>query len=184
MRNRAVAGRYARALLEVCLEQGVLEGVAESYAAVAAALDEHPRLRAMLSGPQIAEDDKKALLEKVFGDKVEPVLLRFFHLLIDKRRIDGLRDIAEEFHLLAEEAQGRRFAFVETAVPLPDDLAGALREKLSAVTGKRIDLETKVDPSVIGGVRVTMGDRVIDGTVRTNMARLRQRLLEADVRSG
>ncbi len=182
MRDRRVAARYARALLQAARSEADLAALAESYAGVAQVMRDHPALPAFLEGPQVAEDEKKQLLESLLGGRVEPLLLRFFHLLIDKNRIEHLCAIGEEFALQVEAEQGYRRAVVVTAVPLPGDLEEALRARLAALASAKIILEKKVDPGVIGGACVTMGDQILDGTVRTNLMRLRDRLLQAPLR--
>ena len=182
MRDRRVATRYAAALLASARDQGVLAGVAESYAAVLHLVAGNRDLTIFLDSPQVAEQEKKSLLQGVLGGKVEDVLLRFFFLLLDKNRIEHMLDIGEAFAELVEKEQGTVRAKVVTAVPLAEDLAAALEGKLAGMTGKRIILEKKVDPRVIAGVRVTMGDKVMDGTVRTNLDMLRDRLAKTPVR--
>jgi len=182
MRDRKVATRYAGALLASAGQAGVLDGVAESFAAVKEVVHGNRDLRVFLDSPQVPEAEKKKLLKDVFGGKVEDLLLAFFNLLIDKNRIENLQDIAEAFADLVERERGVLRAAVVTAVPLAEDLEGALREKLASTTGKAIILDKKIDPAVIGGVCVTMGDRILDGTVRTNLDRLRKQLGEAPVR--
>ncbi len=182
MRDRAIAKRYAQALLAAAAKRGQAEAVAESYSAVTAVLAEQPRLVSLLRAPQVSRERKQELLEKVFGGRVEDLLLHFFALLLRKDRLALLDAIQQEYQALVEERQGLARAEVTTAVPLPEDLAGALRDRLQQVTGKTVILTDRVDPAVIGGVCVKMGDRVIDGTIRTNLARLRAQLAEADVR--
>lgn len=182
MRDRGVATRYAQALLEAARKADALDGVVASYSAVSAALDANPEVRSFLEGPQVAEADKKQLLAAAFAERIEPVLLRFFYLLIEKNRIEHIQEIAAEFARRAERAQGFARAEVVTAVPLDADLEEALGAKLKTLTGREMILEKKVDPAVIGGVKVTIGDRVIDGTVRTDLKRLRRSLSQADVR--
>lgn len=184
MRDRRVAARYARALLTAAQQPpGVdLPALAESYAAVRAVMVAHPSLPVFLEGPQVAEDEKKKLLDAVFGSRLEPILLRFFHLLIDKNRIEYLQEIGVEFASQVEMAQGLTRAVVTTAVPLPADLESALVAKLTALTGRRIVVEKKIDSGVIGGVSVRMGDQILDGTVRTNLDHLRERLLQVPLR--
>ena len=182
MRDRKVATRYAGALLASAREAGVLEGVAESYAAV---LDLHlaqTDLRIFLESPQVRTEEKKELLKTVFGPHIEPLLLNFALLLIDKNRMENFRDIGEEFAALVEQEKGLVRARVTTAVPLPDDLEKQLRDKLAGLTGKTMILEKRVDPAVIGGVKVVMGDQILDGTVRTNLDLLRKTLEKAQVR--
>ncbi len=182
MRDRKVATRYAGALLASAKKAGVVTGVAESYASL---MDMHlgqTALRVFLDSPQVRTEEKKDLLKSVFGGKVEPLLLDFVFLLIDKNRIENFRDIGEEFALLVEQEQGVMRAKVTTAVALPADLEEKLKAKLSALTGKTMILEKRVDPAVIGGVKVVMGDKILDGTVRTNLDLLRKTLEKASVR--
>jgi F-type H+-transporting ATPase subunit delta len=181
MRDRKVASRYAEALLISAREEGVLQGVADSYAAVLEVVQGNRHLITFMDSPQVRTEEKKELLQKVFAEKIEPVLLNFFFLLIDRNRIENTRDIGEVFAELVEEEMGVVRARVVTAVTLPDDLATALEARLAVFTGKKIILEKKVDPAVIGGVCVTMGDRVLDGTVRTNLDLLGKALGETRV---
>ena len=182
MRDRKVAVRYAGALLASARQAGVLEGVADSFAAVVAVVKANRDLAIFLGSPQVAEQEKKDLLNKVFGGKVEDLLLTFFELLIDKNRIESLQDIGEAFAELVELEQGVVRARVITAIPLPDDLAAGLKARLDELTGKSVILEQKVDAAVIGGVCVTLDGKIIDGTVRANLRKLREQLEKAPVR--
>lgn len=182
MRDRKVAARYAEALLRTAKPAGALAGCAESYAGVMEIMAANRELVVFLDSPQVREQEKKEVLKKVFGPRLEPVLLDFFNLLLDRNRIELLRDIGEVFAELVEADGGLVRARVVTAIALPADLETKLRDKLAQVTGKNVVLEKKVDPAVLGGVCVTLGDRIIDGTVRTNLDRLRKKLATAQVR--
>ena len=182
MRDRKVATRYAGALMASARAEGVVKGVADSYAAVMDLIAGNAQLVTFMDSPQVATQEKKDLLKSVFGGKIESVLLHFFFLLIDKNRIENFRDIGEEFAAMVEDELGVMHAQVVTAVTLADDLAFALEAKLTAFTGKKVILEKKVDPAVIGGVCVTMKDKVLDGTVRTNLDLLRKKLEQAPIR--
>lgn len=182
MRDRRVAGRYAEALLRTAKPAGALAGCAESYAGVLEVMAANRDLVIFLDSPQVREQEKKEVLQKVFGPRLEPLLLDFFNLLLDRNRIELLRDIGEVFAELVEADQGLVRARVVTAIALPADLETKLRDKLAQVTGKNVVLEKKVDPAVLGGVCVTLGDRIIDGTVRTNLDSLRKKLATAQVR--
>jgi len=181
MRDRKVATRYAEALLLTAKQQGVLAGVAESFAAVLEAVRGNRQLRIFMDSPQVRTEEKKELIANVFGDGIEPVLRDFFYLLLDKNRIENTGDIGEVFAELVEADRGVQHARVETAVPLPADLADRLRASLAGYTGKTIVLDRKIDPAVIGGIRVTLGDKVLDGTVRTNLDLLAKELGKARV---
>lgn len=182
MRNRAVATRYAKALANTAKKGGVLDGVVESFAGVMSVMDDNANVLKLLAGPHIDETKKKDFIATVFAGKVEPVLEHFLVMLVEKQRMENIVEIHDEFVRLVEVDRGLTRARVTTAVPLADDLEQALAAKLGEVTGNTIVLEKEVDPSVLGGVRVTMGDRVIDGTIRTNLERLRKQFSQADVR--
>ena len=182
MRDRKVATRYAEALLTTAKSAGQLAGIAESYAGVRQTVAANRDLATFLFSPQVATQEKKQLLKGVFGPRIEPLLLDFFDLLLDRNRLEALGDIAEVFAELVEADAGIVRAQVVTAIALPEDLEARLRKTLAGVTGKSVLLEKKIDPAVIGGVCVTLGDRILDGTVRTNLDGLRKTLGKAQVR--
>jgi F-type H+-transporting ATPase subunit delta len=182
VRDRNVALRYAQALLEVCVERGEVDGVSESFDGMMAAMTGLPDLRVFLQSPQVRTQEKKELLRNVLGGKVEPVLLDFVELLIDKDRLLHVGDIHEEFQTLVERHRGLQRATVVTAIPLPDDLAEQLVARLERRIERKVILDKKVDPSVIGGVRVTVGDYILDGTVRAGLDELRATLEKAPLR--
>ena len=182
MRDRSVATRYAGALLTSAKEIGVHVELAESYASVLEVMAANPDLVIFLDSPQVAEAEKIELLHKVFGGKVEPVLVNFFRLLIDKNRIEHFRDIGEQYAALVEADLGIVRAQVTTAVELPQDLSASLEAKLAEWMGAKIIMEKKVDTTVLGGVCVTMENRILDGTVRAGLEGLRKQLAMAPVR--
>jgi F-type H+-transporting ATPase subunit delta len=179
MRDHGVATRYAQALVEASKAAGVMVEVAESYATVVQVMRDNPTLPTFLEGPQVAEDEKKELIHSLFDGRVEPILVHFFLLLVDKNRIEHLVDIGEAYAAMAEKERGIARAVVTTAVPLPAGLEEDLSAKLGRLTGARIILDMKIDPLVIAGVKVTVGDSVIDGTVRTHLNLLREHLSRA-----
>jgi F-type H+-transporting ATPase subunit delta len=181
MRDRRVATRYAEALLLSAKKEGVLDSVAESFAGVLDAVKGNLELRIFMDSPQVRTEEKKELLQTVFGDAIEPLLLHFFLLLIDKNRIENTRDIGEVFAELVERDRGVQHATVVTAVPMPTDLAERLRTVLDGFTKTTVVLDLKIDPDVIGGVHVQLGDKVLDGTVRTNLDELARELGKARV---
>ena len=182
MRDRKVAVRYAGALLASARQVGELEGIADSFASVVDVVEVNGDLTIFLDSPQVPDQEKKDLLKRVFGGKVEDLLLTFMYLLIDKNRIENLQDIGEAFAELFEQEQGVLRASVITAIPLADDLAAGLKAKLDAMTGKSVILEAKVDPGAIGGVCVSLEGKIIDGTVRANLQKLQGQLEKAPVR--
>lgn len=183
MRDRNVAVRYAQALLDVAIDNDVVDGLTESFDGIIASVRGHRDLLVFMQSPQVRTQEKKQVIESVFAGKVEPAMLHFLELLLDKGRMMHLGDIHEEYTTLVEKYRGMQRVRVVTAVPLAQDLEQKLAEKLARLTGKKIILDKKVDPSVIGGVCVTLGDQIIDGTIATGLGRLGHVLEVAPLRS-
>lgn len=177
MREESVARRYAAALFEQAEKSGTLTGAAEEMALAAETVAQNGALRALLGQPLVTEERKKLALRNAFGDRVSPAVLAFLDLLVDKRRINLLPEVQREFARRVLEYRKIARAQAVTAVPLTPEQTTALERSLEARTGKDILLETDVDPAVMGGVLVRIGDTVLDGTVRGNLERLREQLL-------
>lgn len=179
MRAGTIARVYARTLLLAAEQAGAREEVDDSLAAMVRALGSEPRLVRFLEGPQIQPADKKALLERVFGERVHPLALRFVFLVVDKHRETLLEEIVTAWDALLDERAGRQSASVTAATPLDDDVLERLRGALERRTGRTIRLEHTVDPALLGGLVVRSGDTVIDGSLRTRLRALGRRLAVA-----
>lgn len=181
MIREPVARRYAQALFEAAQARGLLERVAAELAGIGTLLAEHPQLRRLLTIPKIEAAVKRRFIEETFGGRVHPLVIELFFLLMEKKRMGALEEIIEGYQELLEAHQGIVRAEVTTAVPVPPDLEGRLIEKLERWTGKRIKLERRVDPFVLGGMRVRMGDYVVDRSIRRALEEMRARLMEVPV---
>jgi F-type H+-transporting ATPase subunit delta len=178
MREESVARRYAAALLEVSQKQNTLDAAQNEIKQVAAKVADTGALRALLAQPLVTVERKKQIVEREFGTAIAPQTLAFLNLLIDKRRITLLPEVAAEFERMVREVKNIAFATATTAVPLTAEQLVSLERSLEARTGMDIELKTDVDPSLMGGVLVRIGDTVLDGTVKGNLERLREQLLE------
>lgn len=168
------APKYARALFELGERDGKLDLYREQLQSLVAIFDSHAELRRFMFHPQVKAEVKKDTLKKVFSGDVDKILLNFLMLLVDRRRISGINVIWDEFRRLFNGARNLEEAEVTTAIALSDTAHTALRQKLSEVTGKNIVLHTKVNPSILGGVVVHIGDKLIDGSVVRQLADLRR----------
>jgi F-type H+-transporting ATPase subunit delta len=177
MAEEAVSRRYAAALFGLAQRTGTINEIDNDLTAVAKAYREVRSFRAVLGDPDLPEAKKKDALNAVFKGRIGETTLTFLNLLLDKRRFDELPEIQTEYDRLALTTQNIARATIVSAVPLSKSEADALVKSLEGKTGKRIELTAEVDPSVIGGVLVRIGDTVYDGTVRGNLERLRARLL-------
>ena len=177
MREESVARRYAAALFEQAAKTNAVAQAGDELTLVAETVAASGALRALLGQPLVTEQRKKLALRNAFGDRVSPGVLAFLDLLVDKRRIGLLPEVQREFARLVLEYRNIAHARAVSAVPLTPEQTAALERSLEARTGKDIQLETEVDPSVLGGILVRIGDTVLDGTVRGNLERLREQLL-------
>lgn len=177
MREESVARRYAAAYLEVALKSGDLLAARDNIRRVADTVANHGMLKALLHQPQVTTERKKSVLSEVLKGEATPATLNFVHLLTDKRRIDLLGDIATELERLVRERQNIARAIAVTAQPMHPSQVDALKASLEKQTGKTIELSTEIDPSLLGGVLVRIGDTVMDGSVRGKLDRLHEQLL-------
>lgn len=176
MAGEAVARRYARAIFELALERG--QSLSEWLAdleAVDAALSEGA-VRAALMSPRLSFEKKRDL---VGGALQQLDLLRrnFLLLLIERGRVELLGAIRSEFRRLTLEHEGIAEATVTTAVPIDEAEARQIAQGLERLLGKKVVLERRVDPAILGGVVARVGDRLINGSVAARLAALREQLV-------
>jgi F-type H+-transporting ATPase subunit delta len=180
MLTSQLAMRYAQAIYELAAEKNALESVEEQLILVEQTLASFPELATLLYYPQIAMEAKKDTVVKVFGPQVDDYVRNFLLLLIDKRRESALPAIIKEYRVLANQARNIAEADVISAVPLAEGEVKALAAKLSTVTGKNVQLKTQVNESILGGVIVKMGGKIIDGSVIHQLKVLHNMLLKSE----
>lgn len=176
--SRAVARRYARAILEVASDEGRARELRGELEAAARALEASPELRRALLHPAIAADKKRAVVAAVFAQG-SPLLLRVLDLLAVRRRLALLGGVAEAYTRALLQSENVEPAEVVTATPLAPADAERIRQALGAAIGKGIELKASVDPALLGGVLVTLAGRNYDGSVRGRLAALKRRLAAA-----
>lgn len=179
MANRAAAMRYARALFNVCEQEGELERVARELAEFTSVMDEHQLLRKSLLSPGVPPGAKRVLMETLLGrsEGYSEITVRLLNLLAERDRLLLLGEILEVYGERLMEHDGVVRARITTAAPLPTGREQAITEQLGTATGKKVIVETDVDPSVIGGVVTQIGSTVWDGSISSHLERLRQRFL-------
>ena len=172
-----LARRYARALLDIGREEQQVRRILGEADRFALLLIEVPALREALEASHINSRDKMAVLEAtIAGEDFLPASANFLRLLIDKGRMKAFMRILSELRLLVEELEGIERVEVVSAVPLPGTQRDFLKNVLEQQTGKRIELEEKLDPAVLGGMVVKMGSTIYDGSVRTQLSQIRENL--------
>lgn len=173
--SEAAARVYAKALFE--LGEGDSAAIAEDLHAVLDALNGlDGDLRAFFNLPQLRREDKRRIINLAFAGKVGRPALGLLNILVEKRREALFDEIVAQFDTLLDRHQGRLQVQVTTARKLDADLADALRRAIEQRTDKTVVLHERVDPEVLGGLKVNVGDRIIDGTVRRSLQDMRRSL--------
>ena len=181
MISAILARRYAHALLELSKKRGDLEATHQDLESVSRVFERDARVRRFFEAPNIGRNEKEGFLEKQFKAKLNKSIYGLLVLLLRRRRFDHLIAIAGEFHKLAEDAQGITRAVVRTAVPITDGQADVLTRGLMKRTGRKVLLTREVDAALLGGASLSLDHKVIDGTLATQLWRLRRQLRDARV---
>jgi F-type H+-transporting ATPase subunit delta len=176
MRDATIARNYAEALLTLARRANDLDGWGAMINGVADSIRNDPRLRNFLAAPQITAAEKNAVIEKALGGSVPPTLLRYLQKLVSNRRQMLIPEIAVEYGNLVDESEGRVHAQVTVAREASESERETIAAHLSKAVGKRVVPHLTVNPAILGGVVVRIGDRVMDGSVRRRLATLRGRL--------
>ncbi|MBP2629059.1 MAG: synthase subunit delta [Firmicutes bacterium] len=176
-----LAIKYAQAVYELAVEKDMLDVVEKELLLVESTITSYADLATLLYHPQVLAQAKKEIIRKIFGQDVNDFVLTFLLLLLDKRREAALPAIIAEYVKIANQARNIVKAEVTTALPLAESQHAALVKKLSLVTGKTVVLTTELDQTIIGGMIIKIGDKLIDGSVVRQLATLKNALLNNEV---
>ena len=167
---------YARALYEVARAEGTLDEVEDELFRFARSYESSDALRNALTDEHVPAEKRQAIVEDLLGGKTTTTTIQLVSMVVGSGRSRDIPAIVDSLVARASSAKQLDVAEVRTAVALTDDQQARLKAALENATGKSINLKTVVDPSVVGGVVATIGDTVIDDTVRTRIEQLKSRL--------
>jgi F-type H+-transporting ATPase subunit delta len=169
----SLAGRYASALFDLARDERQIESVAQSLDTVKAALAESADFKAITTSPLInREEAGKAVAASAEALKLDPLTRRFLGVLARNGRLSQLDAVIRTFARLAAAHRGEMTAEVTSAFPLNDDQLAALKANLKARGGSDVAIDAKVDPSLLGGIVVRLGSRMIDASIKTKLNNL------------
>jgi len=179
MSTRASAARYARALFDIAIKESNPEQAEKELDAFAGLLQSHADLQKVLTNPAIPAANKRAVVEQLM-DRLQPSspVRKLLLLLADRDRLELFPDMLDIYRERLMEHMKVIKAEVTTAVPISGDRAAQMQQRLASATGRTVTMTMKVDPDIIGGVVTRIGGTVYDGSVATQLAAMRQRLLE------
>jgi F-type H+-transporting ATPase subunit delta len=182
MRDATIARNYAEALLELARRANDQQGWGRMIAEVADAVESNPTLQRFLESPRVSPAQKSAVLSKAFQDRMPRLLVRYLQTLVAKRRQMLLGEIAVAYRELLDQVEGRVHAQVTFAREVSDEQRASVAQGLSRILGKEVVPHVTINPAIMGGVVVKVGDRVMDGSVRRRLRLLRERMVYGGAR--
>lgn len=171
-----VAKRYAKAIFSAAHRANMVDAVESDLNAISHLVDTHQEFRGFLRTPRISREDKVKIAEKLFSDRITSLSMATLRLILTKGRASEFEAIREEYIQMRRELGHVLYAKVTSSANLDSDQQKAIVDTLASKSGKKVEADFSVDPSLIGGVKVAIGNYVLDGTVRGSLNRLRDAL--------
>lgn len=176
-----IVNTYANALFDLAKEEEKLALFETEAKGILTLLQENNDFLVVLNHPKISKDEKIALLEEIFSEKVAHELIGFMVIIIKKDRYNELTHIFRRFLDLVQEEKGIVTAFIKSAVALSDVQKQAVEERLTQLTQKTVETKYTVDPQLIGGLVIRIGDRIVDNSIKGRMDRMAKELLKVQL---
>jgi F-type H+-transporting ATPase subunit delta len=173
MSQYVIASRYAKSLIDLAKEKGLLDTVKGDIELFLNALKSSKDLSALFKSPIVNQAKKKSVINSLFSSRVHPVTMSIFNITIDKGRDNILDAVALEFIKQYNKLNGIEVATIITAAPISKEAEAGFEKVIGSLTSSKILLQTKVDPKLIGGFVVKVGDRQIDESVSSKLNKLK-----------
>jgi ATP synthase F1 delta subunit len=173
-----IAQVYARSLFEVAKEQGKLDEIREQLGELADVLEQDQQLQVFFFSPYFSTQEKKDGLDRAVTG-AEPILANFLKLLIEKHRMPALFRVRRVYHRLWEEENRLLPVQVTSAVQLDEGTVKQIGDRIAEQTGRRVELSATVEPDILGGIVVRVGNAVLDASIRNRLEQLRKQVARA-----
>lgn len=180
MKN-TIANRYAQGLFNLAKEKSLVEDILKDCEGILTIYKGNESLQAFLENPKVTKAQKQEIFEKGIKESINQFTYDFIMLLIDKGRIAQLKNSLNQFITLSNIAKGLLDVQVTSASELSPEQKESLKSQLEKATGKTIEIENIIDPLIIGGLIIKIGNNVIDGSLRNQINKIRESLLKAQV---
>ena len=174
-----IASQYARALLELANERQQAVPVAEEMRGIREVVDSSPTLAAFLRDPGISETERDEMLQRIFANRVSPLVFNTMRVLNSKGRLGLLAQVAEQYQDLLDEQTGKIEVDVTVAQRLDAETLEQVRQRVSSALKKDAIVHQYVDESIIGGLVLRVEDKLIDGSVRAQLEAMKRRLMQS-----
>lgn len=173
-----VSNRYAGALINLSESKGIFENVSNDIELMYSAISGSKEFRVMLASPVIKESVKLSILEELFSSKVSPESMTFIRFIVDKNRENILVDILKRYLELRDIKLGFVNVEITSAVEINSEQEKEIKNKLQEITGKNVRMKFHLNPSIIGGMLIRIGDTIMDSSVAHQLELLKKRFLE------
>lgn len=180
-RGTVVAKRYAKALFQLAQEKNLVAEVESKLSLIVATVESDAKIRAFLSSPNISLSAKVAALKSGFDDQASSLVMNTISLLIERGREGEFASVLEAYLKVAGQALGRADAYVTSSKPLTEDEKNNLAAKFGALLGKTVRITNDVNPELLGGLTVRIGDTLYDGSLKGKLDRLDKALRSAAI---
>lgn len=172
MKGTRAALRYAKATLNLAKEKGFAKEVNDDMIFIQSTIEENHDLEVMLKSPVIKSASKIAVLTQIFEKRTNGITMGLIHLLIENKRLSLLNLVAKEYVVIYDFLQGVEVAQITSAVPLTKELEAAILKRIKESVGKEVAMNNVIDPSIIGGFVLRVGDKLYDSSVSSRLKHL------------
>ena len=179
---KLISKTYGDALLEIANEEKKVDLLLEEVTAVMEILKDNPEFSKLMNNPRISVDEKQTVMSNVFEGRISKELMGFFSMIVNKGRYDHIDEILTYFQDEVKKIKGIGVAFVTTPLELSDAQKKSVEKKLLDTTGfKQMEMHYDIDPSLVGGMRIRIGDRVVDSSIHTKILKMQQDMMKVMV---
>lgn len=177
MEKLGIENVYASALIDVGIELGKLDLVSEEIASLGKVFEDNPELLTLLKEARISKAEKHQIINNIFENNVSKELLNFLFVLADNNRFYCFKDIVKSYKKLLDERNGFENGVVYSVKKLGKDTLANLEQELGKTLGEQIKLENRIDPKLIGGIKVYVAGKLIDASYKSGLEKIRKSLL-------
>ena len=179
---KLISKTYGDALLEVAKEEKKVDLLLEEVTAVMAILKDNPEFSKLMNNPRISVDEKQTVMSNVFEGRISNELMGFFSMIVNKGRYDHIDEILTYFQDEVKKIKGIGVAYVTTPLELSDAQKKNVEKKLLETAGfKQMEMHYDIDSELVGGMRIRIGDRVVDSSIHTKILKMQQDMMKVMV---
>jgi F-type H+-transporting ATPase subunit delta len=179
---KLISKTYGDALLEIAKEEKKVDLLLEEVTAVMAILKDNPEFSKLMNNPRISVDEKQTVMSNVFEGRISNELMGFFSMIVNKGRYDHIDEIFTYFQDEVKKIKGIGVAYVTTPLELSDAQKKNVEKKLLETAGfKQMEMHYDIDSELVGGMRIRIGDRVVDSSIHTKILKMQQDMMKVMV---